>query len=265
MLSLTDSHCHLDFNTFDVDREAVISRARDAGVLRLVNPGIDLQSSRAALQIADTHEDVYVACGVHPNDALTWKRDTVNELRKLVKHPKVVAIGEIGLDYYRDRAPRDLQKHVLNEQLALAAEVGLPVLIHNRQATDDILELLASWHSDLVSSGSPLTERAGVLHSFSGDGLAASKAIELNFMLGISGPITYRNAEDLRRVVAGLPLSALLIETDAPFLTPHPHRGERNEPAHVRWVAEKIAEIHDLPLQVVADQTNVNSQKLFSW
>ncbi len=265
MLSLTDSHCHLDFNTFDVDREAVISRARDAGVLRLVNPGIDLQSSLAALQIADTHEEVFVACGVHPNDALTWNRDTLNELRKLVRHPKVVAIGEIGLDYYRDRAPKELQKRILSEQLALAADAGLPVVIHNRQATDDILELLTSWHSDLVSSGSPLAERAGVLHSFSGDAVAARKALEIKFMIGISGPITYRNAEDLRRIIAWLPLSALLIETDAPFLTPHPHRGERNEPAHVRWVAEKIAEIHDLPLQVVAEQTNANCQKLFNW
>ena len=233
--------------------------------MRFVNPGIDLQSSLAALQIADAHEEVFVACGVHPNDALTWNSDTLNELRKLVRHPKVVAIGEIGLDYYRDRAPKELQKRILSEQLALAADAGLPVVIHNRQATDDILELLTSWHADLVSSGSPLAERAGVLHSFSGDTVAARKALEIKFMIGISGPVTYRNADDLRRIIASLPLSALLIETDAPFLTPHPHRGERNEPAHVRWVAEKIAEIHDLPLQVVAEQTNANSQKLFNW
>ncbi len=265
MFFLADTHCHLDFDTFDSDRDAVIQRAQNVGVGRMLNPGIDIQSSRVALRLAREYDEVYVACGVHPNDALTWDNQSQNELLGMLKQEKVVAVGEIGLDYYRDRAPRDLQKRVLNMQLDLAEKSILPVVLHNRQATEDMMQTLTAWHANLVSSSSPLAKRPGVLHSFSGDIDTAKRAVEMNFMIGITGPVTYKNADELRQIIASIPLSSLLIETDAPFLTPHPHRGERNEPAYVRWIAERIAEIHKLSVQVVAEQTSVNSQKVFNW
>jgi TatD DNase family protein len=265
VFSIADTHCHLDFDAFNGDRDAVISRARDAGIVRILNPGVDLGSSRRAIELAEKYEEVFVACGVHPNDARSWGEDTLLELKRIANHPKVVAIGEIGLDYYRDRAPRDLQKQILVQQLALATEVGLPVVIHNRQAADDTMDLLNAWHADLVASGSPLAEHPGVLHSFSNDREVAWRAMALNFVIGITGPITYRNAEDLRQVVKSTPISALLVETDAPFLTPQPRRGERNEPAYVTWVVEKIAEIHNLSIQAVREQTLANSYNLFHW
>jgi len=265
VIPLTDTHCHLDFTLFNNDRETAVSRARDAGVIRILNPGIDVESSRAAVEIAETTPEVFAACGVHPNDALTWKADTLDELRKLAGHEKIVAIGEIGLDYYRDRTPEDVQKLVFRSQLTLAAELGLPVIIHNRQASEDIMDMLAVWHQELIASGSPLVQSPGVLHSFSADIITARRALELNFFIGITGPITFRNADDLRQIIRSIPLSSLLIETDSPFLTPHPHRGERNEPAFVRWVAEKISEVHNLPIQVVAEKTTSNSNLLFGW
>jgi TatD DNase family protein len=265
VFSIADTHCHLDFDAFDGDRDEVISRARDTGVVRMLNPGIDLSSSSTAIRLADSYEEVFVACGVHPNDALSWNDESEHALRRMVNHPKVVAVGEIGLDYYRDRAPRDMQKVILGKQLAVAGEAALPVVIHNRQASEDTLELLSAWHADLVSSGSTLAAQPGVLHSFSGDHELAARAVEMNFMIGITGPITYRNADDLRQVVRSIPLSALLIETDAPFLTPQPRRGERNEPAYVAWVAEKIAETKCLPIQEVMEQTTANSYRLFHW
>lgn len=265
MFFLTDTHCHLDFDTFDGDREAVILRAKQSGVGRMLNPGIDLQSSQVALNLARKHNEVYAACGVHPNDAITWDDNSQSELYEMLQQDKVVAVGEIGLDYYRDRAPRDLQKRVLNEQLELAEKIFLPVVLHNRQATDDMMRTLTAWHANLVASGSPLAERPGVLHSFSGEAGDAKRAVEMNFFIGVTGPVTYKNADELRKIIASVPLSSLLIETDAPFLTPHPHRGERNEPAYVRWIAERIAEIHKLSVQVVAEQTTANSQRVFNW
>ena len=265
MFSIADTHCHLDFDAFNGDRDAVISRARDAGIVRILNPGVDINSSCMAIELAENYDEVFVACGVHPNDALSWDDETQRTLKRIVKHPKVVAIGEIGLDYYRNRAPRDLQMQILNQQLALATEVGLPVVVHSRQAADDTLDLISVWHANLVASGSPLAEQPGVLHSFSGDREVARRAIDLNFMIGITGPITYPNADDLRQTVSSIPISALLVETDAPFLTPQPRRGERNEPAYVAWVVEKIAEIHNLPAQIVMELTTANSYNIFHW
>ena len=264
-LSLTDTHCHLDFEWFDKDRDQVVERAREAGITRILNPGIDLASSLAALDLAERYAEVFVAVGIHPNSASTFNQDSLPQLRELASHPKVVAIGEIGLDYYRDRAPRDLQRHIFQLQLELAAESGLPVVIHNRQATADVLQLLSEWQSQLVIAGSVLAQRPGVLHSYSDNELNGRKAIERNFTIGITGPVTFRNAPELQRVVASLPVKQLLIETDAPFLTPHPLRGQRNEPALVRWVAEKIAELHSSSVSEIARQTSQNADRLFNW
>jgi TatD DNase family protein len=208
---------------------------------------------------------VYAAVGVHPNDALTWQADTLAQLRESAADSKVVAIGEIGLDYYRDRAPRDLQRRVFLEQLALAAEIDLPVVVHNREATGDTLEILAGWQAELRESGSPLADRPGVLHSYSQAEEPARQAMALNFYIGFTGPVTFRNAPDLQRVAAALPIDRLLVETDAPFLAPHPQRGKRNEPAYVRLVVEKIAELKEMSFDSVASITTANAERLFRW
>jgi TatD DNase family protein len=240
-------------------------RAGDDGVIRILNPSINLNSCRAALSIADGSDIVYVAVGVHPNDALSWNEDTVAQLKHMAEHPRVVAIGEIGLDYYRDRAPRELQARIFVEQLSLAAELGLPVVIHNRQATKDVMRILSDWQHDLERKGSSLASRPGVLHSFSSDEEAAQLAIAKNFFIGITGPVTFRNADELRNIVSSLPLDRLLIETDAPFLTPHPYRGKRNQPAYVKYVAEKIAEVRGESFNEVASNTTTNANALFNW
>ncbi len=269
--ALADTHCHLDFQAFDEDRDEVLKRARQAGLVQLLNPGIDLGTSRAAVRLANMYAEVYAAVGVHPNDALTWDAGTLPTLRELastgeaVARSKVVAIGEIGLDYYRDWAPRDRQRQVLLDQLELAAELELPVVIHNRQAAPDLLPILADWQAGLAAAGSPLAGRPGVLHSFSDAWEVAQEAIRLNFYIGINGPVTFRNAAGLQQVVARLPAAHLLIETDAPFLSPHPHRGQRNEPGRVRLIAEKIAELHQVPLSVMVEATSINAERLFHW
>jgi TatD DNase family protein len=259
-MRLTDTHCHLDFRDFADDRAAVLNRAWEAGLERILVPGIDLPTSQAALELADLHPQIYAAVGVHPNRATQWDAHTLEFLEAIAAHPKVAAIGEIGLDFYRDGAPRSLQKQVLREQLRLAGRLDLPVVIHTRNSSPEerscinaVLEIVAEFSC------------RGVLHSFSGNVSEAERTLELGFFIGITGPVTYKNAAELRQVVAVLPLERLLIETDAPFLTPHPHRGQRNEPAYVRFVAEKISEIHKQPPQVVAETTAANARRLFQW
>jgi TatD DNase family protein len=265
---LVDTHCHLNFDLFDQDREQVVARARQAGVEYIVNPGVDLETSRSAIQLAASYPEVYAAVGMHPNDIQEWDERALDQIKTLAGSPKVVAIGEIGLDYYRDNTPHDLQKQVFQQQLELAASLSLPVIIHSRNASPedqqailDILNILEAWQSGLDKQFSPL----GVLHSFSSDLDAAKSAIKLNFLIGITGPVTFRNAPELRHVVQQLPLEAVVIETDAPFLTPHPYRGKRNEPGLVRLVADKVAEIHNLPFNEVADITKSNAGRLFNW
>ena len=267
MWRLVDTHCHLDFERFADDREAVLARAAEAGVWRMVTLGVEVASSRRAVSLAEQHAAVYAAVGVHPNEAAhAWEGEaTLNTLRILAGHPKVVAIGEIGLDYYRDHTPPALQREVLRAQLTLAAELGLPVSLHNREATADLLDILTDWAAGLRAQRHPLADRPGVWHAFSGDAASAERAMALGFFLGIGGPITFKNATERRAVVAVLPLEHLVLETDAPFLAPHPYRGRRNEPAYVRFVAEKIAEIQGRPVAEVARQTTRNAQALFGW
>jgi TatD DNase family protein len=262
---LTDTHCHLDFERYDDDREEVLERAFESGIERILIPGTDLSSSRAAIELAETHPQIFAAVGFHPNEATRWEGTSLAELKQLITHPKVVAVGEIGLDYYRDWAPVGLQKHIFLLQLSLAADSGLPVVIHNRQATVDLLAILTKWQAELLESASPLAARAGVLHSFSDDIEIAQQAMAIGFYIGITGPVTFPKADTLRRTAAWAPNDRLLVETDSPFLTPHPHRGKRNEPAYVRFVAEKISEIKSLSLEVVAEETSANADRLFNW
>lgn len=256
MTTLVDTHCHLDFESFDADRDGVIARARAAGVGAIVVPALDLTNIPAVLALAERYEEVYAGVGVHPNSTAGWTDDWLGQVRDAARHPKVVAIGEIGLDYHWDKSPAAIQRVAFEQQLALAAELELPVIIHNREATDDVLTVLGS---------SPLTgrERAGVLHSFSADWPAAERALSLGFNIGITGPVTFKKAYELRTIAAQVPAGRLLIETDAPFLTPHPHRGRRNEPAYVRFVAETIAAIRGVGYDALAAQTTANAARLF--
>lgn len=267
---LTDTHCHLDLDKFDNDRDAVVQRANDAGLTRILIPSLTLDSSRAAVKLAESNPMLFIAIGVHPNDALTWNDETLESLKKIAAiSKKIVAIGEIGLDYYWNDAPHDIQQKILKEQLVLAEELNLPVVIHLREKNDaehgecssDLIKILEDW---AISSKSE-KEAKGVLHSFSGSLETAQRAVDLGFYIGVTGPVTYKNADKKRQVIASLPLDRLLIETDAPFLAPIPYRGKRNEPAFVSHIADKIAEVHSRTPQEVAMITTSNATRLFSW
>jgi TatD DNase family protein len=262
-LALIDTHAHLDFPQFDADREAVIERARRAGVAAIVNVGTDLVSSRRAVALAQEYPDVYAAVGMHPHDAKKLDGAALAELRELAHHREVVAVGEIGLDFYRDLSPRDVQRRAFQAQLAWAAKLAKPVVIHDRDAHDEIMEILSDWAAGLKNS--PLAGRLGVLHTFSGDLAMAEEAVALGFYLSISGPVTYKNARRLPDVVGALPLDRLLVETDCPYLAPHPHRGKRNEPANVRLVAERIADLRGVTARELAAATTANAQRLFGF
>jgi TatD DNase family protein len=264
-VAIIDTHCHLDFHVFDEDREAVLARALAAGVERILNPGIDLVSSRLVVHLAQRYPQVFAAVGVHPNEAMSWEANTYSRLKALATENKVVAIGEIGLDYYRERALQAVQKEAFQAQLDLATEMGLPVIVHNREASTDLLAMLIEWQAELKTAGSSLAERPGVLHSFSADLETARQAIAIGFKIGFTGPVTFRNAQDLQQTAAALPVDCLLTETDAPFLTPHPHRGRRNEPAFVQFVLEKLAALHHLPAARMQETISANAASLFHW
>ena len=259
---LIDTHCHLDFEAFDADREEVLKRATEAGLGFILNPSIDLENYSQVVALTEQNEMLFAAVGVHHNSSTTWTEDTRAKLKRLTAHKKVVAIGEIGLDYYRDAGPKTVQHSVLEAQLELAAEVELPVIVHNREASEDVLAILLNWQAGLQRSGSPLAKRPGVLHSFSGDREMAEKAIAA-FCIGFTGPLTFKNAPELQSLAAELPLDHILIETDSPFLSPHPLRGQRNEPARVKLVAEKLAELKQITFEEVAKATTENAKRLF--
>jgi len=262
MPHLIDTHCHLDFSAYDGLRDELMREAAAQGVTRILNPGTDLPRTRAALALADAHPGVYAAVGVHPNSTATFAPGMIEELRALAAHPKVVAVGEIGLDYYREDAPPAAQRAAFEAQLALAASLGLPVIIHNRDADADVLDVLAAWVCTLPEG---LRARPGVLHSFSAPLEIAERGLALGFYLGFTGPVTFKNADDLRRVAARVPLDRILVETDGPFLTPEPYRGRRpNRPAFVRFVAQRLAALHALPDDAFFAQTTANAERLFA-
>ena len=254
---LIDTHCHLDFDRFDKDRDEVVQRAADAGVTQIVVPALDLDNCRTVLALTEKYEGVFAAVGIHPNSSADWQDSWVGALRDLAQHPKVVAIGEIGLDYYWDKSPKAVQHRALGRQLELAAELDLPVIIHNRESSADVIQLLSE--SPLVGRENP-----GVLHSFSGDWETAVSALDLGYYLGFTGPVTFKKADDLREIAQKVPDDRILVETDAPFLTPHPYRGKRNEPAYVAYVAEQLAKERGVETAVFAQQTTENARRLFS-
>ncbi len=255
---LIDTHCHLDLSWFDEDRDEVIQRAEEVGIRAIVDPSIDLEAAKRVLALAEKHRQVYAAVGVHPNDCQGYDEGTWSRMREMARRPRVVAIGEIGLDYYRDRTPREVQQEALEAQLAIAAELGLPVILHNRESEEDLLALLRSW----VESGN-VPNPPGVWHAFNLSMEWASKIHELGFFLGLGGVVTFKNARQVHEMVRELPLEWAVLETDAPFLAPHPHRGKRNEPAYMALTAEAISRLKDVPVEEVASVTTTNARKLF--
>ncbi len=256
---LVDTHAHLDQPEFDADRDAVIARAIDAGVGRIVVVGLDVVSSRRSIELAEKYPEVYATVGLHPSSAGQYADGVIEELRSLARHPKVVAIGEVGLDFYRKRAPREIQERAFRKQLSLAAELGLPVVIHDREAHDAVLDIVGEWIS---GEGLPLALK-GVMHCFSGDVALAWKVVEMGFLISIAGPVTYPNAGGIVQVVEDISLSSIMVETDCPFLAPQLFRGKRNEPAYVCSNAERIAQIKACSLKRVEIETTENARRLF--
>ena len=253
---LIDTHCHLDFNRFDADRSEVVARAEAAGVARIIVPAIDLENCPTVLALAEQYEGVYAAVGVHPNATAAWQPDWIEQIRAFAEHEKVVAIGEIGLDYHWDRSPKPIQHEAFRKQLALADELGLPVIVHNRNSSEDVVRLLRE--SPLAGQARP-----GVLHSFSAPPETAQAVLEMGFYLGFTGPLTFKKADELRAIAATVPLDRLLVETDAPFLAPQKYRGKRNEPAYVAEVADRMAALHLKQPEEMAAITTANAVRLF--
>ena len=260
--ALADSHCHLDLEQFAADREAVMARPRQRRAPDR-QPGIDLQHSRQAIALAETYDEGVRRGGDSPNSSASYAPAMLDELRALAAHPKVVAIGEIGLDYYWHDATPAQQRVALRDQLALAAELGLPVIIHNREADEDVAAELRTWVNRAAFRNSPLAARpyAGVLHAFGGDVALAEEAYGWGFVLSLGGPVTFKNARDLHALVPQLRRDRLMLETDAPYLTPHPHRGKRNEPGYVKLVCEQLARLVGVSAaQVAAESTALAEQ-----
>ncbi len=252
--ALVDSHAHLDGKQFDADRQACIQRALDNGISHILTVGCDLESSAASVALALKYEQIYASVGVHPHDASEITPQSLQQLRELLARPKVVALGEIGLDFFRDRSPRDCQRHAFRQQIRLAKEVGKPIIVHDRDAHDEVLQILQE--EDAATVG-------GVLHCFSGDLEMAQKCLDLGFYLSFPGTITYPKNDSARDVVKAVPIDRMLVETDCPYLTPQQFRGKRNEPAYVRYTAEKVAEIKGLTSADVARVTSRNCFDLF--
>jgi len=254
--TLIDSHAHLDTEEFSKDLREVIDRAKQEGVENIVTVGIDLQSSLRAVEIANKYEGVYAAVGLHPHNAKKAKENYIKELISLASDKKVVAWGEIGLDFFKSYSPSEQQKKVFIEQLQAAAELDLPVIIHDRDAHEEVFSILKE-----------ITKRynkvRGVIHCFSGDTDLAKRFIQIGFYISIPGTVTYKKASKIRRVVSEISLEHILIETDCPFLTPYQKRGKRNEPSFVKFVAQEIGLIKGVDFELVSDKTSANAKKLF--
>ncbi|MFH1019320.1 MAG: TatD family hydrolase [Pseudomonadota bacterium] len=251
---LIDTHCHLDMSAYQADYDAVLARAFAAGVTRIISVGIDLASSRRAIELAGQNEGIHATVGVHPHNVVELSEADYAELRALCRHPKVVAYGEIGLDYVKNYAPVSLQKEHFARQAALAGELQLPLVVHDREAHDDIMEML--------EAAGPFPA-GGVMHCFSGDAAFAGRVLGLGFHISIPGVVTFAKAEMLQEAVREIPLGSLVLETDGPFLAPVPRRGKRNEPQLLVYTAQKVAELKGLSLEEVARQTTANAVRLF--
>lgn len=250
---LIDTHCHLEMEAFNKDRDEVLKAANDANIKYIINPGSTREANIQGLQLSARYPQIYSAAGIHPHDAKTLDDDLFHELREWIKKPKVVAVGEIGLDYHYLHSPKGVQIESFRRQLSLAQEAGLPSIVHSREAKNDTLRILRE----------EVTDTTGVLHCFSGDIKMAKKAMELGFHISLAGPVTYKNADELREIVKLIPDEFLLVETDAPYLSPVPMRGKRNEPAFLRHTAQLVADLRGITINDLARITTLNAKKLF--
>ena len=248
-----DTHCHLDFENFDDDRESVVQRSIKNKIEAIITIGTNVETSVKSIELSEKFATVFAAVGIHPNDANSANKKSIQKIYDISASPKVVAIGEIGLDYYRDYTPADIQKELFRTQLKIAREKELPVIIHNRQAHSDIYDILVEEKS---------TDLKGVMHSFDGDMHFLDSVLSYNFYVSFTGVITFKNA-NYDELVKRVPLENLLLETDSPFLTPVPFRGKRNEPSYVTYVAEKIAQVKNIPVEELAKITTENARNLF--
>jgi TatD DNase family protein len=254
---IIDTHAHLDSRKFDEDREQVIQRALDAGVEKIVNIGFNRTTIPSTMALAEKYPFIYAAVGWHPTDAIDMKlEEDLAWIEELCSHPKVVAIGEIGLDYYWDTSPKELQHTVFREQIRLAKRLGKPIVIHNRDAHEDVVKILREEKAE---------ECGGIMHCFSGSWETAKLCLNMNFDISFGGPVTFKNARVPKEVLAKVPLDRLLLETDCPYLAPHPHRGKRNESAYVTLVAEAAAEIKGISVEEISRITSENAKARFQF
>jgi len=259
-----DTHCHLDMPAFSEDFSAVLRRAMDAGLEFVIIPALDCATAKHALELARNNPYFFhVTVGIHPNYAAEVEPACLKQLTSLAAQPGVVAIGEIGLDYHWDYATPSQQRDILLPQLDLAKELNLPLVIHNRDAANDIGPILLDWQTSLPGSH-PLKTRPGVMHSYTGPQELAIDLMEAGFYFGFGGPLTYKNSKDKQALVAMLPHDKVLLETDSPYLPPHPHRGERNEPAFIPLIAAKVGEIWGMSAEEVGRITTANARQLFA-
>lgn len=250
---LVDTHAHLQWADFDKDREKVISRAREVCVRYIVNIGFDVDGSRKAIELTEKHKGLYATVGIHPHNASQFNENVLDELRKLSGHKKVVAIGEIGLDYYRNLSPRKAQKKAFEAQLLLAEELELPVVIHDREAHRDTLEFLSGFKGRIN----------GIMHCFSGSREMAAQCVKSGFYISFAGSVTFPNSRKLQEIARWIDLNMVLLETDSPWLAPQDMRGKRNEPAFLPFIAEKIAKLKRISLDELAEATTKNAREIF--
>jgi len=250
---MIDTHCHLDFDVYDGQRDKVVEEANATGVHKIINIGVDRNSSVRSVELADTYDSVYAAVGVHPHDAKTLTDKVELEIKELAHRPKVVAIGEIGLDYYRNLSPHDIQRKAFRRQLELAVELKLPVVIHTRESFRETVDLVREYATDLVG---------GVFHCFPGNNDDAFEVFSLGFIISVGGVITFKDSR-MSRVAAEAPLDKIILETDAPYLTPVPHRGKENHPAYVKYVYKKLSELRGIGMEEVEKVIDRTAQKLF--
>jgi TatD DNase family protein len=253
-VSFVDTHAHLDFEKFNHDRDAVIKNAQLANIAAIINIGINIETIKKSIEFAESYSFIYATAGVHPSDANEMKPHQWGEFLELLKHPKVVAIGEIGLDYYRDYSPHEVQQEILQRQLELAVEHDLPVVVHTRNAWQDVLPIFTEQYRGKLR---------GVFHCFSGLESEAKAVLDAGYFISFTGVVTFKNAKALAIAANYVPLDRLLLETDCPFMAPEPFRGKRCEPAHVPYIARKIAEARKMDIAKLSLETNKNVEKLF--
>ncbi|OZM55857.1 hydrolase TatD [Lottiidibacillus patelloidae] len=251
---LFDTHAHINALQFEEDREQVIQRALDEGVENIVVVGFDNETIDGAMELAEKYPFIYAAVGWHPVDAIDMTEEDLKRIELLAAHPKVVAIGEMGLDYHWDKSPKEVQKEVFRKQIQLAKKVNLPIIIHNRDATNDVVTILEEENA---------AEVGGIMHCYSGSLETAEQCMKMNFYISFGGPVTFKNAKQPKEVAKKIPLEKILIETDCPYLSPHPYRGKRNEPSYVKYIAEQIALLKEISYDELAEHTTANAKRLF--